>query len=377
MEKLWALLAICLALAFLYENSYVETLRGNKRPWFAYAAMVAILICFSGFRGSYNDTWNYRDIYRVLAKGFPEAWETFSWAWGENPLFNIIQAWFKTYDADVHLFLMFFSFWTVLMYMNFIKKYSCNLVFSMFLFFTMGCYVFTLAAIKQCIATAICLFAIPSAVDKKWVRFYLLVVLASLFHPYAMMYAVVPLFFYQPWSKYSYILLGMIILGGYLLQPLLGTLVDLTAAIGEEYTEGTFSREGINSTRVVVYWMPVVISFIFRKELYEDTTREERLLTNLMMVNAGITFVGIFGTALYFARLANYFNMMAVIMIPWMMKKIRSKDKTIITIAMVICYLAYFWFLYTIENDFSSAYEALSLGDFLKILFDTLKGGGV
>lgn len=103
MGKLYALLAVSVLLAYLYEHTYFSTLRGPKKPTIFYVALVTILICFAGFRGAYNDTWNYRDVYTYLAKGFPEAWDTISWSLGENPAFNIIQAWFKTYDTDVHL----------------------------------------------------------------------------------------------------------------------------------------------------------------------------------------------------------------------------------------------------------------------------------
>ena len=377
MGKLYALLAVSVLLAYLYDHIYFSTLRGPKKPTIFYVALVTILICFAGFRGAYNDTWNYRDVYTYLAKGFPEAWDTISWTLGENPAFNVIQAWFKTYETDVHLFLMFFSFWTVLLFMAFLKKYNTNFVLTVYFFFTMGCYMFTLAAIKQCMATAICLMAIPFAMEKKWGRFVLLIGFASLFHPYALMYLIVPFMTFRPWSNGTYILLVSIIAGGLLFQPLLGTVVDITTAIGEEYTESTFTGQGIGFLRLTVCWVPVALSFVYRKSLFANSSKEENLFINLSMVYAGIIFVGLFGTALYFGRLSNYFAIMPVIALPWMLVKIKKaapQDGHLLIFSAVICYFVYFYFSNTVENQFATAYEALSLSDFLKILFDALKG---
>lgn len=378
MTKLYLLLLVSVSLAWLYDHSYVTTQNGRKRPWFVYAILVTILICFSGFRGMYNDTWTYREGYIYLAKGFPEAWETISWELGNNPGFIIVQAWLKTYDTDVHLFLMFFSFWTVLFFMHFLKKYSVDFALTIYLFFTIGCYMFTLAAIKQCMATAFCLLAVPYALDKKWVRFCLLISVGMLFHPYAAMYFIVPFMTFTPWRKASFVLLVAIIAGGFLFQPLLGTVVDITTAIGEEYTESTFTGEGVGILRLFVCWAPVALSFIYRKPLFSNSSKEENLFVNLSVVFAGIIFVGRFGTALYFGRLSYYFLPFPIIAMTWMLTKIKKHnpaDGLLIQVGAVICYFVYFYYSNTVENQFATGYAALSLRSFLEILFDALKGG--
>ena len=378
MTKLYILLAVSVALAWLYDNSFVRTRRGPKRPGVIYWTLVTILICFAGFRGAYNDTWNYRDIYVYLVKGFPEVWESFSWELGANPAFQLIQSWFKTYDTDVHLLLMFFAFWTILFYMSFLRRYSLDFALTIYFFFAMGCYIFNLAAIKQCMATAFCLLAIPYALDKKWGRFLLLVGVGMLFHPYAAMYLIVPIMMFKPWTKASYWMIGIIIIGGFLFQPLLGSVVDITTAIGEEYTEDTFSGSGIGLLRVLVCWAPVVLSFVYRDVLFAHSSKAENLIVNLATVFAGIIFIGQFGTALYFGRLSYYFLPMAVVALPWMLTKIKRqnpKDGLMITSLACFLYFIFFYFSNTVENHFATAYEALTPWAFLEILVDALKGG--
>ena len=375
MTKLYILLAVSLVLAYLYEYSFVNTLNGPKRPRFFYVVLVTILICFNGFRGEYNDTWTYRDSYTHLVLGFPEAWEDFSWNLGDNPGFGLIQSWFKTHNTDVHLLLMFFGFWTVLFHMQFIKRFSANFLFCVYLFFTIGCYVFTLAAIKQCMATAICLIAIPYANDRKWGRYLLLVLFSSLFHPYSLLYLIVPFMYFRPWTKFSYILLAGIVVIGLLLEPLLGTVVDITTAIGEGYTENSFKGEGISIVRLLACGAPVILSFVYRKELFEDSHREQHLFVNLSMIYAGILFVGMFGNPLYFSRLASYFAMMPVIALPWMLSKINRRDGRLITIIAVFGYFGFFYYTNAIESHFDDSYSALTLPQFLRYLSEALFGG--
>lgn len=62
---------------------------------------------------------------------------------------------------------------------------------------------------KQCAAMFFLLMALPYAIDKKYVKFYLLVFVAIMFHTHAFMFAIVPLLFKKPWGKVTWIGLGI------------------------------------------------------------------------------------------------------------------------------------------------------------------------
>ncbi len=376
MTSLYLLVASCTGLSWLYENTYIETPFGRKKSKILYFILMTVLICFGGFRGEYNDTWTYRDAYTYIAKPFPEALDRISWELGENPAFNMTMSFLKTYDVEVHLFLFFFFFWTTIFYMVFLKRYSSWFVLSMYFFFTMGPYTFNMAAMKQVMATGICLAAMPLASEKKWLRYSLIVLLSAWFHPYSLMYLFVPLMRFKPWSWKSYGLLILIIGGGILFQPMLGTIIDITTMIGENYTVEALSGEGINILRLFAVWAPVVLSFIYRNVLFEDCSKDECVFVNLTMVYAGILFVGLFGTALYFGRLSNYLSMMPVISLPWMLKKITKyypRDGKFITISAVVLYFVFFYFSNTLETLFSDSYSAVTPQRFVEILITWIK----
>ena len=87
----------------------------------------------------------------------------------------------------------------------------------------------------------------------------------------------------------------------------MGTIGDMTDAMGYDYDVNEFAGEGVNIFRVIVVWVPLVLSNICKEQLRCSENREQNMIVNLSMMNSVIMFIGLFGTANYFARLANYF----------------------------------------------------------------------
>ena len=150
-----------------------------------------------------------------------------------------------------------------------------------------------------------------------------------------------------------------------LLRPLLGTVVNITTLLGEEYTVTSFAGEGVNIFRVLVCNVPLVLSYIYRKKLFADSSTAENLMINLTMLNGAIMFVGLFGTANYFARLANYFLIFQSLSLPWMLKKIGGRDRKMLTALMVLGFLAYFYYANVLAIPFDQDFARLSLPEYL------------
>ena len=93
----------CVGLAWVYEHTYVGTLNGPRRSRLIYFVLMALLICYGGFRGQYNDTWTYRDNYVYTTFAFPEAWDYMPTKLGQSPAFFLVNSFLKTYDVEVHL----------------------------------------------------------------------------------------------------------------------------------------------------------------------------------------------------------------------------------------------------------------------------------
>lgn len=364
MRELVVLMLIAIALAWCADHVTVGPVNPNRRHRLIVCTLVIIILLagFAGLRTQYNDTFSYRHLYELI---MPNSWANADRNIGANPLFNWVNYQLKMRGVSTQNFLMFWAFLTVGCYVAFAHRYSANFPLTIFLLFTTGCYTFAFAGIKQAMAVGIAVIAVMFALRKKWLLFIAGVAVAALIHPYALMYLLVPFMEFRPWTKKTYWMLAAFLAAGFLLQPLLGTVVNITTLLGEEYTVSSFAEEGVNVFRVFVCNVPLVLSYIYRKKLFADSSKAENLVINLTMLNGAIMFVGLFGTANYFARLANYFLFFQSLSLPWMLKKIGGRDGQILTALMVLGYLAYSFYGNVIAIPFDQEFARLSLSEYL------------
>ena len=327
-------------------------------------ALFAILTLFIGLRRYYNDTEIYRAGYESTVT-LSEFLANLDLNLSDHIGFGFVNSCLKSLYISTQGFLLFYAGVSVGLSLYFIKKYSCNFWVSIFLFFTTNMYFMPAAAMKQYMAVVIGMLSIPCVVKKQWIRFLLLVILATLFHPYALMYLLLPFLQFRPWSNGTYLLLFVIVAVGFSLEGLFDTIIDITTMIGKGYTEEDLVGEGINLLRVLVCNVPLLISFVFRGYMFRDSTREENLLINLSMVNGAVMFMGLFGTAIYFSRLANYFTIAQCIALPWLIRRLPMdrRDKNLITACMLVGYMVFF--LYA-NQSFDSSFERITLFEYLK-----------
>lgn len=337
--------------------------RHKEKIFFFFMAVVAAV--FVGLRTSYNDTATYRYSYELMSTGMGNILNL-DLSLGSNPGFNILNTILKTIGFSTQDFLMIYAVVTVGINFWFVRKYSDNIWLSVFLFFTMGCYTFTMAAIKQCVAVAFCLIGIDRLLREKKISFVFWILLASTFHPYSLMYLIAPFLMFKPWTNKTYILLAVFGLIGLGIQPLLGTVVDITTMLGEEYDAATFTGEGINIFRLAVVWVPVIVSFFVRKYLREANTKKDNLILNLTILNAEIMFIGLFGTANYFGRLANYFLIFQALCLPHLFNGFTTGSKKIITFLCVFCFLLYFYYANVINQYFDNGFYSISFLSYIR-----------
>lgn len=361
------LTSLILAVLSHYTSFYDRNGMGYvRKEWVFYTAMAVVMILFVGLRTSYNDTFFYIYSYNLRKPG--AVLGSVDWLIGNNPGYNVVNQVLVNLGFSAQSYLMFYAAITVGIYLWFIRKYSCNLWLALFLFIAVDYYTFTLAAIKQCVAVAFCLVGVDRAIRKKWVSFVLWVVLGSLFHAYSLMYLIVPLLQFEPWTKKTYMMLGAFGAAGILLQPLMGTVINITTMLGEGYSVEEFSGEGVNPFRLAVVAVPVVLSFMTRRVIAQKNDRVMDLMVNLVMLNAAIMFVALFGTANYFARLANYFLIFQCITLPWLFSNFDRATRRWLIPAAVVCYLLYFYYANVINQHFDSQFSSVTLREWLSSL---------
>lgn len=367
------IVSMILAVISHCKSVYDNTLeRYQNKDVLFFAIMSVIMILFVGLRTRYNDTRTYVGGYEGMMITGNVADAVTDWSIGANPGFIYLSGFIKSRGFSAQSFLMFFSILTNGIYLWFLRKYTNNIWQTVFLFIVLGGYTFTLAAIKQCVAVAFCLLAIDQALKKHSIRFVFWVLVATLFHPYSLMFIVVPLMMFRPWSARTYLSLIVFGLAGVLLETLLGSIIDITTMFGEGYNVEEFSGEGVNPFRLAVCAVPLIISFLARRHIAQMDQKQEKafyLFTNLSILNAEIMFVALFGTANYFARLANYFLIFQALSIPWLFQFFEKKSRHLLMSAAVVCYCAYFIYENAINMSFNADYDSISLIEYLLSMF--------
>lgn len=372
MSKLWFLLfwAMLLSFAISYRDKYLCRVVGSTHRYDKAFTLVLILLLgtFCGLRTFYNDTVTYVRIYAQapVLKDFAEV-NTSTYAQGIG--FAYLNSLMKTLGFSTQDYLMFYSMVTAFCYVRFVRKNTDNFPLAVFLMFTTGFYTFSFAAIKQCMATAICLLGMDFLMQKKSVPYVLTVAAASLFHPYALVYLLLLFMDFRPLTWKTYLYIGVFVVIGFGLNRIIGTIVDVTTVMGADYDMTSFVGEGVNIFRVLVCFVPLVLAFVCGWKLFANSTRTENILFNMAMLNALIMFVGLFGTANYFARLANYFLPAQVVAIPWMLKKIAEQDRKILTVLCIVGYTGYFMYGNLVQSVFDNCFSQITLWQYISSHF--------
>ncbi len=372
MSKLWLLLALSLVLAFIIERreNQERIIRNNTayREHLFTFLLIMYLGVYCGLRTWYNDTVTYIQIYDLtpLLSDFAQS-NTASFAQGIG--FALLNSVMKTIGFSTQDYLMFYALLTVFCYVRFVRRYTDKFVLATFLMFATGFYTFTFAAIKQCAATALCLLALDYLFQKQNIKFIVIVCIATLFHPYSIVYLLLLFMDFRPLSWRTYLYMALFIAAGFGLNSMIGTILDVTSMIGGNYNAESFIGEGVNIFRVLVSFVPLGLAFICGHKLFAKTTRSENILFNMAMLNALIMFVGLFGTANYFARLANYFLAAQVVVIPWIIEKVDKKTRTVLTICCVAGYTGYFVYGNLIQSVFDTGFSSISLWEYINSHF--------
>lgn len=332
---------------------------------------IAWMTCFSFLRTSYNDTATYIKTFfeaESVAEGIANG--TFV-DWTGNPWSMFYRSLMHDLTDNYHIYFFFPAVMSSFAVVKLFKRFSVSPAFSLLIFFSVGTYVMYLAALKQCLAMFFLLMALPYAIDRKYGRFYLLVLVAIMFHTHAFMFAIVPFLLEKPWGKVTWFLLGATLFAMATYDRTLGAFMAYAQSLGALVAEiEVFDDHQINILRVLVYWIPALFALLFRRRLFVNSTRTENLFVNMSIVSAFILTIGLVQGANLYARMAAYFEIATAIALPWMIKKLFTKQSAqLVTVMASILYFGYFYYEFAISKDFGANYSAITLWQFIQSLF--------
>ena len=327
--------------------------------------LIAILwmTCFSFLRTNYNDTHAYINSFRNALSVSESAALGVYTKWTDNPLSHLYQDFMRGITDNYHVYFLFPALLQSIAVVKLIRHYSDDPALSLLIYFSLGTYMLFVAAFKQSMAMTILMLALPYVDQKKYLRFYIMVTIAMLFHFYAIIFIFVPLMRERPWKGNTWFLLGLVLVCLQNFEETLGSLIAQIEAMGESISEEeVFDGNSINLLRVLVYWVPAALALVFQRHLFYESTPTDHLFANISIMAAMILTIGLAQGANLFARMAGYFELGIAVTLPWMLKKIfnRASAKMVSLVAAVL-FFGYFVYEFTVAKDFAGGYSSISL----------------
>ena len=362
--------------AVLTEKSTYGSYRINKdQPLanrIAFAMLVISLALPISLRTFYNDTYNYMRNF-VTGPNLSVLLATESLHVLKNPAFLIYSALIRTFTDNYTIFFMLPAVFVQYSYARFIRRHCPSFLVGMILYFCLGTYTFSIAAMKQTIAMAILLYAVDDLIDRRNKGFYLKVFLALLFHTYAIIFLILPLFTNKPWTLRTFILLGAILFTMRNFESVILSFLEIANESGKEVSSSELlGTASINPIRVAVYGVGPLFALVFRRYLFSGNgDREHNILVNMSIISVAVMSIGLVSAANMFARMAQYFEFGMICSLPWMVEKPFEKASgKIVTFVMIVCFTGFFLYAHVLWMPFDDGYTRLTVLEFLKILLD-------
>lgn len=325
--------------------------------------LVVMLVLFSGLRIEFNDTANYLRGFRQASglKEFllnPKNLNIF-----KNPLFYAFQCLLRDFTDNAQMLVFLTSLFNQVCFIYFLKRYSRNFTFSIFLYIATGTFSLTLAAMKQVTAMAVLTLAVPLLERRKWIRYYCVVFIAMLIHTYAIAFAVLPLFGRRPWKLFTYLFTVAVIVLMMNFQDVISELLDQADELGKSIAAyEVFDDNTINIFRIAVYAVAPLISFVFQHWIFKESSTAQNVLVHMSIISLAFMVMGTQSGANMFGRMANYFELGTVCVLPWMLQQTFNKRSyRLVSAIAIVCYLGFFIYANGIHGSFDRGYNATSI----------------
>lgn len=249
-------------------------------------------------------------------------------------------------------------------YSVFIYKYSKLIWLSVFLYFTLRYFDENMNILRQALAICFILYSYSFLRKKRLIRFLICVFLASLFHKSAIV-------FILAWSinlirirnNYFFIfLLGIIV--SFIIAPIVTNFLFKYEIVHSYYIDSDYLESGKLGPALSLIVSSLIFLFCLFTRSYKianfDRKTNEIIYDNNSMLFLQMLGVFILIFNLYFSilgRVAMYFNLFSIILLPNSVKCIRNRNNYILCVsAILVLFIFYYWVIVTFRPDWNKVY---------------------
>ena len=313
------LVVMVLVTAFIFQGYREKNLK---------YVIIACLLMYAiyGLRNTYvigNDTrTSYLANFRKMET---MNWdEIISYTEGRNALFYFMTKAFAVYiSTDYQLYISVIAAFVTICFGRMIYKYSPNPLQSILYHFGLLYFTFHFSALKQSIAMAFLMLAFDAIIEKKPIKFIVIVLLAGQIHFPAMIF--LPAYWIakiKPGRAYLLLLVGLLVLTYVFRNQIINFLLtyykDEDASV--DLSDVTFLR-----TKALIMIVIVTAAVVFRV----PTAGDRQYVILLQLCGMAIVFQTFCGYNNIFERLADYYFQFSVIFIPMVFDK-NAKRRSLI-----------------------------------------------
>ena len=319
-----------------------------------YLIMMVVFILIAGLRWRLMvDTPNY--IYKFYY--WTPTLDNFSFAEysiGEDPFYVLICSIVKTLGGRFYVVQLIEATFVNILVFKYIKRYS-KYLFTCLFFYAITIYLgLCMETMRASFSIVICLYANDYILNKKWIKGYLLFLLALMFHAQTIVMFVLPLFFSLRLNRIGVIcLIGAFVFGA-LLHTILGDYVSLLE-MGDEIDDKVSvyaESEKFGGVRggvgyLIAFKLPnltySLISLIFLKKWMPNS----KILKLEPFVMLGMAFAIIRLNFEIAYRYANYFGLINVIFYSEffisIIHRAKNLDLRVACLRALICFSPFFF----------------------------------
>lgn len=338
----WSLLIIVTFLVKLFykpERNSIKVNTGLKKIVFhssgmAFIIAFVILAVFSAVRDGIGvDYEGYYQHIRLIQRGTPHYMEI-----GFKELVNFV----ARFSDNPRWIMIIMSVLTCYCYLKVFWKYSPNPAFSVFLFLSWGYYFFTFNTVRGYFAQSVALIGLLFLIEKKYIKFIVCIIIASLFHKTALV--CIPLYILSQKefkSKYKYAFVIIFAIGAALVfKPYLRSFIF---SFYPEYLGSAYDTESVSWLNILKALIVVAIAIFYYPKVREN--RVNQICFNLNIFSL-IFYMGFYWVP-EISRIGFYMNTTAVFLIPRLLSggEYNQQNKTIIKMAFIAGSLVLFFLL--------------------------------
>ena len=316
---------------------------------FAFIAFLPVIIMAA------NRSWYIGDTfaYRISFEKMPDAVDGLHDYLAKNTKdvgFYYLSAIFKIFisnDPRVYFWVIACIQGSILIW--FYRKYSPSYLMSFFLFVVSSDYLsWMFNGIRQFLAVTIVLLAVPFFLRKKYIRGIIIILFAATIHQTALM--MLPIIFLvqgETWNKKTIVFTILVIAALVFLDQFTNLLEESLSNTQYKNVMNDieeFGNKGTNFFRVLVYSVPALLSFIYRKSINADAPIFIKLSANMCVISSGLYIVSMFTSGVFMGRLPIYCSLFGYLFLPWISsKEFDGKTRQIIYFLMITLYLVYYY----------------------------------